>query len=248
MNFRSLAWIVSLYLLLILTFPTISGTMDLKRQDSAFLKNQTAADLDGGFPSAKQALSRGVTFEEPPHGEPASSEPATRVVCIPWVPGYDLDLSNLSFVERAVWNSTLIYPEEYVGWMWYESWLFKGMVGEELMQKQAQLEQLVRRATTGGYSPEFGRALEEARESNFTAQGWLSDFPDVGGVELVDAINATAVEVENLTRLILLLSERHGMLGALFLISKNRAYQPDPDELAAEEIQLEMITEELMQK
>jgi len=187
-------------------------------------------------------------LEESPCEEPADNESAARVVCIPWVPGYDLDLPNLSLVERTVWNSTLIYPEEDVVWMWYESWLFKGMVGEELAQKQAHLEQLVRRAMTGSYSPEFSRALEEARESNFTVQGWLSDFPDVGDAELVDVINATAVEVENLTHLILLLSERHGVLRALFLISKDRAYQPDFEELAAEEDQLEVLSEEFTQK
>ncbi len=116
------------------------------------------------------------------------------------------------------------------------------------MQKQAHLEQLVRRALTGSYSPEFSRALEEARESNFTAQSWLSDFPDVGDVELADAINATAVEVENLTRLILLLSERHGVLSALFLISEGQEYQPDSREFAAEEVKLETMREELARK
>ncbi|MDK2464057.1 MAG: hypothetical protein QI223_04710 [Candidatus Korarchaeota archaeon] len=122
MNLRSLAWIVSLFLLLpILTFLTIPSLMDPKGRDSVSLENQMVADLDGGFPSARQALPREVTFEELPYGKPTNNESATRVVCIPWVPGYDLDLSNLSFVEKTVWNSTLIYPEEDAVWMWYES-------------------------------------------------------------------------------------------------------------------------------
>jgi len=187
-------------------------------------------------------------LEESPYEEPADNESAARVVCIPWVPGYDLDLPNLSLVERTVWNSTLIYPEEDVVWMWYESWLFKGMVGEELAQKQAHLEQLVRRAMTGSYSPEFSRALEEARESNFTVQGWLSDFPDVSNDELIDAISTTAAEVENLTKIALLLAERHGALRALFLISEGQAYRPDPDELTNQKVQLERMRYELAQR